>query len=430
MERNQLRKERARHFFCAEMREDMTFEQARAKLSEAGQEHLLRYYDELNEEQKEKLLCQIEQLDMGLPGMVEHGVAEAERGKLAPLGAVTLEEIAEKRESYEKLGIQAIQSCKIGAVLLAGGQGTRLGLEGPKGMLNIGVNKEIFLFERLIGNLMEVVEKTGAWIPLFIMTSEKNNEDTVTFFKEKNYFGYDPQYVFFFVQQMAPSVSYEGKFYMEEKYKVSTSPNGNGGWFISLVRAGLLDKVRELGVEWLNVFAVDNVLQKIADPVFVGAVLEHGCVCGAKVVAKADPNEKVGVLCLEDGKPSIVEYYEMTDEIIHSRDESGKLLYNYGVILNYLFQVDTLVKIVDQNLPLHVVEKKIPYLNEDGEYVKPEQPNGYKFETLVLDMIHMMDNCLSFEVERDKEFAPIKNATGVDSLESARNLMKKNGISF
>ena len=159
-------------------------------------------------------------------------------------------------------------------------------------------------------------------------------------------------------------------------------------------------------------------------------MLEHGCVCGAKVVAKADPNEKVGVLCLEDGKPSIVEYYEMTDEIIHSRDESGKLLYNYGVILNYLFQVDTLVKIVDQNLPLHVVEKKIPYLNEDGEYVKPEQPNGYKFETLVLDMIHMMDNCLSFEVERDKEFAPIKNATGVDSLESARNLMKKNGISF
>ena len=196
------------------------------------------------------------------------------------------------------------------------------------------------------------------------------------------------------------------------------------------MRAGLLDKVRELGVEWLNVFAVDNVLQKIADPVFVGAVLEHGCVCGAKVVAKADPNEKVGVLCLEDGKPSIVEYYEMTDEIIHSRDESGKLLYNYGVILNYLFQVDTLVKIVNQNLPLHVVEKKIPYINEDGEYVKPEQPNGYKFETLVLDMIHMMDNCLSFEVERDKEFAPIKNATGVDSLESARNLMKKNGISF
>lgn len=408
----------------------MTFEQAKAKLSGAGQEHLLRYYEELNEEQRENLLRQIEHLDMELPKMVEHGVKEAERGVLAPLGAITLDEIDKKRESYETSGIQAIKKCKVGAVLLAGGQGTRLGLDGPKGMLNIGVDKELFLFERLVGNLMEVVEKTGAWIPLFIMTSEKNNEDTVTFFKEKNYFGYDPRYVFFFVQQMAPSVSYEGKFYMEDKDKVSTSPNGNGGWFVSLVKAGLLDEVRKFGVEWLNVFAVDNVLQKIADPVFVGAVLENKCVCGAKVVAKADPNERVGVLCLEDGKPSIVEYYEMTDEIIHSRDGEGKLLYNFGVILNYLFQVDTLVQIVEQNLPLHVVERKIPYINENGEYVKPEQPNGYKFETLVLDMIHLMDNCLSFEVERDKEFAPIKNATGVDSLESARNLMKKNGISF
>lgn len=408
----------------------MTFEQAKAKLSEAGQEHLLRYYDELNEEQKEDLLRQIEQLDMELPKLVENGVKEAERGVLAPLGAVTLDEIDKKRECYEKSGIQAIKKCKVGAVLLAGGQGTRLGLDGPKGMLNIGVEKELFLFERLVGNLMEVVEKTGAWVPLFIMTSEKNNDDTVSFFKEKNYFGYDPQYVFFFVQQMAPSVNYEGKFYLEGKDKVSTSPNGNGGWFVSLVKAGLLDQVRKFGIEWLNVFAVDNVLQKIADPVFVGAVLENKRVCGAKVVAKADPNERVGVLCLEDGKPSIVEYYEMTDEIIHSRDADGKLLYNYGVILNYLFQVDTLVEIVEQNLPLHVVEKKIPYINENGDYVKPEQPNGYKFETLVLDMIHLMDNCLSFEVERDKEFAPIKNATGVDSLESARNLMKKNGISF
>ena len=183
-------------------------------------------------------------------------------------------------------------------------------------------------------------------------------------------------------------------------------------------------------MEWLNVFSVDNVLQKIADPVFVGAVLKHGCVCGSKVVAKADPYEKVGVLCLEDGKPSIVEYYEMTEEMIHLRDKQGKLLYNYGVILNYLFSVATLEKIMNENLPTHIVEKKIPYMDAEGNQIKPDKPNGYKFETLVLDMIHMMDNCLSFEVEREKEFAPIKNATGVDSLESARELMKKNGIEF
>lgn len=406
----------------------MTFEEAGKKLSGTGQEHLLRYYDELKENEKKILLEQIEDLDLELLKLAENGTKETKRGKLEPLGAVTLEEIRKRKNHYEQLGKKALRECKVGAVLLAGGQGTRLGFDKPKGMLNVGVNKELYLFEQLICNLMNVVDKVGAWIPLFIMTSEKNNEDTVAFFEEKNYFGYNKEYVFFFVQQMAPSVSFDGKIYMEEKYRISTSPNGNGGWFLSLVNAGLLDKVEELGVEWLNVFAVDNVLQKIADPVFVGAVLENDCECGSKVVAKADPNERVGVLCLEDGKPSIVEYYEMTDEMIHSKDENGNLLYNFGVILNYLFRVDTLKRIMSENLPTHIVEKKIPYLDEEAKYVRPEKPNGYKFETLVLDMIHMMDNCLPFEVERELEFAPIKNATGVDSLESARELMRKNGI--
>lgn len=408
----------------------MTLEQARQKLSAAGQEHLLQYYEELNEQEREGLLRQIEELDLGLLKLAGDGHRQLQRGELAPLGAVTLEEIQKNRSRFEKTGVEAIQACKVGAVLLAGGQGTRFGLDCPKGMLNIGVNRELYLFEQLIRNLMDVVEQTGVWVPLFVMTSEKNNEDTISFFKEKNYFGYKEDYVFFFVQDMAPSLGYDGKFLMEKKDRLSTSPNGNGGWFRSLVKAGLLERVRELGIEWLNVFAVDNVLQKIADPIFVGSVIENGCVCGAKVVAKADPNERVGVLCLEDGKPSIVEYYEMTDEIIHSRDENGRLLYNYGVILNYLFHVGTLVEIVDERLPIHVVEKKIPYIDANGNYVKPEQPNGYKFEMLVLDMVHMMDNCLSFEVEREKEFAPIKNTTGVDSLDSARELMKKNGIPY
>lgn len=408
----------------------MTFEQAREKLVPAGQEHLLYFWDELDESQRANLLKQIEGLDLGLLDLIGKETQEAERGRLEPLGAVTVDEIEKNRQRYESAGVQAVRDGKVGAVLLAGGQGTRLGLDKPKGMLNVGVEKELYLFEQLIHNIMDVVDKTGKWIPLFIMTSEKNNKDTVDFFEEKSYFGYNKEYVFFFVQQMAPSVAYDGKILLEGKDQISSSPNGNGGWFISLVRAGLLDTISELGVEWLNVFAVDNVLQKIADPVFVGAVIENQCICGSKVVAKADPNERVGVLCLEDGKPSIVEYYEMTDEMVHSRDDEGKLLYNYGVILNYLFHVDTLSQIMNQNLPTHVVEKKIPYINEKAEYIKPEEPNGYKFETLVLDMIHMMDNCLSFEVIRDREFAPIKNAVGVDSLESARELMKKNGIEF
>lgn len=408
----------------------MTLQEAKNKLSGTGQEHLLRYYDELSGEQREFLLAQIDDLDLGFLKQIEDGSKEIEKGKIEPMGAVTKEEVEKNRIRFENVGIRALKQHKVGAVLLAGGQGTRLGFDKPKGMLNIGVDKELYLFEQLIRNIMQVRDKTGTWVPLFIMTSEKNNEETLAFFKEKNYFGYNKDYIFFFVQNMAPSVSYDGKILMEDKDKISTSPNGNGGWFTSLVDAGLLGKLSEMGVEWLNVFSVDNVLQKIADPVFVGAVLENDCVCGAKVVAKAEPSERVGVLCLEDGKPSIVEYYEMTDEMIHSRDDEGKLLYNYGVILNYLFRVDILEQIMKKNLPTHVVEKKIPYMNEHGEYVKPDEPNGYKFEKLVLDMIHMMDNCLSFEVEREREFAPIKNATGVDSLESARELMKKNGIEF
>lgn len=405
-----------------------TLEEAKVKLAGAGQEHLLQYFDELDEAQQTGLLNQIEALDLSLLDLIKDGVKEVPKGKLAPLGAVTLDEIKEKKDTYKKRGLEAIRQCQVGAVLLAGGQGTRLGLDKPKGMLNVGIHKELYLFEQLVNNLMEVVKEADAWVPLFVMTSEKNNADTVAFFKEKDYFGYNKDYVFFFVQEMAPSVGYDGKILMEAKDRLSTSPNGNGGWFSSLVKAGLLDKINELGVKFLNVFAVDNVLQKMADPVFVGATLEAGAVCGSKVVAKADPNERVGVLCLEDGRPSIVEYYEMTDEIIHSRDDKGNLLYNYGVILNYLFDVKTLTDILNRSMPTHVVEKKIPYINEKAELVKPQEPNGYKFETLVLDMIHMMDNCISFEVEREHEFAPIKNATGVDSLESARKLMEKNGI--
>ena len=175
-------------------------------------------------------------------------------------------------------------------------------------------------------------------------------------------------------------------------------------------------------------FAVDNVLQRINDPAYVGAVIQSGCDCGGKVVRKAAPDERVGVLCLEDKKPSIVEYYEMTDDMIHLRDEKGNLLYNFGVILNYMFKVDCLEAIVNKDMPVHIVEKKIPYINEAGELVKPEKPNGYKFEELVLDMIHLMDSCLPYEVVREKEFAPIKNSTGVDSVESARKLLIENGV--
>ena len=246
--------------------------------------------------------------------------------------------------------------------------------------------------------------------------------------EEMKYFGYDPSMVYFFKQEMAPATDYSGKVYMESKSRISTSPNGNGGWFQSMKRCGLIDVIHELGIEWLNTFAVDNVLQRIADPVFVGATIASGCACGAKTVRKAERDERVGVMCLKDGRPSIIEYYEMTPELLDAKNENGDPAYNFGVIMNYIFREKDLERIVDESLPVHVVEKKIACLDADGNPVSPEEPNGYKFEQLVLDMVQEMDSCLPVEVDREHEFAPIKNKTGVDSVESARELCLKNGI--
>lgn len=373
-----------------------------------------------------KLEKQLDEMDWSYLDLIHQ--KEQKRGTFAPLGAMEIPEIEEKKTGFTKVGMDAIRNTKVGAVLLAGGQGTRLGFDKAKGMYNIGVTKELYIFEQLIANLKKVTAAANAWVPLYIMTSDKNDEQTRAFFEEHAYFGYDPAYIRFFVQEMVPAVDFEGNVLIESNDSLAMSPNGNGGWFKSLVKAGLDRDLEEKGVEWLNVFAVDNVLQQIADPVFVGATIASGCVSGAKVVRKTNPYERVGALCLEDGKPSIVEYYELTPEMAEAVNENGSLLYGFGVILNYLFRLDKLLEIESRQLPLHIVEKKVPYLDENGVLQKPETPNAYKFETLILDMIYMMDNCLSFEVVREKEFAPVKNATGVDSVESARELLQKNHI--
>lgn len=406
----------------------MNFENAKNKLKEYAQEHILDYYDELNDSQKEALLKQIDETDFSVTSKVINGKAEDKRGVITPIKAMTLTEINASKEHFKSLGLEAIRAGKVSAVLLAGGMGTRLGSDNPKGMYDIGITKPVYIFQRIIRNLLDVVDEAGVWIHLFIMTSDKNHEATTSFFKEQNYFTYNPDYIHFFKQDMAPAATYEGKVYMEAKDKIATSPNGNGGWFSSMQNAGIVDIIHKENIEWINVFAVDNVLQRIADPCFIGATIDQKCTVGAKVVRKADPDEKVGVMCLEDGRPSIVEYYEQTEELRNTKDENGDPAYNFGVILNYLFHEPELEEICNNELPLHIVEKKIPYMNENGEFIKPESPNGYKFETLILDMIHMLDTCLPFEVERNKEFAPIKNKTGVDSIESARKLLKDNGI--
>lgn len=408
----------------------MNLEQIKQKLSQYHQEHLLNYFEELTEQEQSQLLQQIEETDFSVVTRISNTAEEHKRGVISPIDAMQLSEIRLNQKNFTQAGIECIRAGKVGAVLLAGGMGTRLGSDAPKGMYNIGITKPVYIFQRIIENLFEVVDHAKKWIHLFIMTSEKNHEMTVSFFKEKQFFGYDEKHIHFFKQDMAPASDYQGNIYLEEKGKIATSPNGNGGWYTSMANAGLSDFMKQEGIEWLNVFAVDNVLQRIADPCFIGATLAKNCEVGAKVVRKNHPDEKVGVICLEDGHPSIVEYYELTDTLRNTVNKDGEPAYNFGVILNYLFKVSSLETIVSHELPLHIVEKKIPYLDDSGKLCKPEEPNGYKFETLILDFINLLSSCLPFEVEREREFAPIKNKTGIDSVESARSLLSQNGIAL
>ena len=403
----------------------MTYPEMRELLEKHGQSHVLRWWDELDDAGKKSLMRQVAHIEWGKTFL---RTEERKRGKISPIRGMEIEEVLRRKDEFFEIGKQAIRAGKAAAVLLAGGQGTRLGSDAPKGAYDIGVTHPHYIFEQLVENLRAVTDACGATVPLLIMTSEKNDEETRAFFEEHAFFGYPREEVFFFRQAMAVCVDLEGKILLEDKGKLCRSPNGNGGWYASMARAGLLEVMEKRGVEWYNVFAVDNVLQRICDPVFLGATIQSGLMSGAKVVRKARPDERVGVLCLEDGKPDVIEYYEISDELAALRDERGELVYAYGVILNYLFRADVLRAIVRKRLPLHAAKKKIPYLAPDGTFVKPETENGWKFETLILDMIKCAGSCLPFEVIREREFAPIKNRTGTDSVDSARELLKENGV--
>ncbi len=407
----------------------MNYEQAKALLESKKQTQLLKYYDELDAAGKERLLAAIEKISWDFEDALANPVDLSGAGRdIRPIPGLRLAQIEAKKAEYEKIGVEAIKAGKIAAVLLAGGMGTRLGVDGPKGAYDIGVTKPLYIFEQQMKNLQEVNDKCGVRVPLYIMTSDKNHEQTTAFWKEHGYFGYPESEVHFFKQDMAPAVDFDGKIMLETKDTPALSPNGNGGWFGSLARAGLVEDLHKRGVEWLNIYAVDNVLQRIADPVFLGATIDSGVNCGAKAICKTNPYEKVGVLCMDGDKPDIIEYYELTDEMANQKGADGELAYLYGVIMNYLFRLSTLEETMNNKIPVHIVEKKIECLCEDGVTRKPEKENGRKFEALAVDLIKLMGSVLPFEVAREKEFAPIKNKTGVDSVESARELLKLNGV--
>ncbi len=403
----------------------MDYDRTKEYLNQIGQIQLLDYYNELDEDKRRILLAEIEKTDFSVIDDIRKAEIKS-LGEISPVPVVGIADIAENREKFYNYGLDIIRNKKVGAVLLAGGQGSRLGLEKPKGMFDLGETRNLTIFEQLISNLKAVTSAAGVWIPLFIMTSENNYAETIAFFTKNDFFGYPENSIYFYKQKTEPACDFEGKVFLDEKHRVSFSPNGNGGWYSSL-KDSYSDILAKEGIEWLNVFGIDNVLQKICDPLFIGATVLSGCACGAKVVKKTCAEERVGVLCTQNSKPSVIEYYDMPKELSEMRGGDGELVFRYGVILNYLFNVSRLDKIIYEKLPYHLAKKAIPHM-KDGVRVVPAAPNGYKFETLVVDMISSMGSCLAFEVEREKEFAPLKNRYGVDSVETARNLLKKNGI--
>lgn len=395
----------------------------RELLKQHSQEHLLKYADELSYEELLALTKQINEIDWSI--FTENVKPETTGSFIEPIHVPS--DINENKELHRTVGLNAIREGKLCLLLLAGGQGTRLGFDKPKGTFNMGITKDLFIFQLLMEHTMDIVKLAGTYIHMYIMTSDINYGDTITFFKEHDFFGYDPEYIHFFVQELNPATDFNGKILMNSKSSLALSPNGNGGWFSSMHKAGLLDKIFNSNLEWINVFSVDNVLQRIADPVFLGATIKSEKMCGAKVVKKAAPDEKVGSICLQDGKPHIIEYYELSDNMMYKKNDRGDLAYGFGVILNYLFPISRLKETLDTKMPNHIVKKAVPYIDKTGTLIEPTEPNGLKYETLALDLIHEMDDCLVFPVEREKEFAPVKNSSGVDSVDTARELLVKNG---
>ena len=330
----------------------------------------------------------------------------------------------EEYNIYYEIGKKEIELGKYAVVTMAGGQGTRLGYVAPKGTFKIGGGVEKSLFEALSDTIKEAMEKYQAIIPWYIMTSRENNDATERFFEENNFFGLSKNDVKFFKQGELPMLDTDGKLIIDENGLIKLAADGHGGVFESLVKNNYLDDMKARGIEWIFISGVDNVLAGLVDPIAVGLAIKEGTLATGKSVVKRDPSENVGVVCKKNGKPSVIEYTEITEEMANARDDNGELLYGESHILTNLFNIKALENIAENKLPYHKAFKKAKYMNEEGEIIKPETPNAYKYESFIFDAFESIDSMSILRVKREDEFAPLKNADGNDSPDTARELYK------
>ena len=398
-------------------------------LREFQQEHLLKHWESLSETQQNSLESQINIIDFSLLNNLYN---QAKFDKHTIEGEKSIKPLEyDSRDKYSKeelsrwrdLGLQALKEKKVAALLVAGGQGSRLGFDGPKGMFRLDLPGNKSLFQLQAERLKNLKENLSTNIPWFIMTSNLNHQQTTEHFKENNYFGIDPQDIFFFQQGMIPAIDTNGKILMSGPGEIALVPDGNGGCFSALNRYGHIQWMQENDIEYLFVYGVDNALIKVCDPTYIGYSIDQDKKASTKVVPKDYAEEKVGIFVEVNGEPSVIEYSDMSEDMIHQKRSDGSLTYNAGNIAVHLFSIDAIADLCKSPLPYHKAFKKIPFLDGNGEMIHPEEPNAYKFEQFMFDIFPRIGELSCFDVIREEEFAPIKNAEGKDSPASARELL-------
>ncbi len=407
------------------------YEEIKEILKKNNQEQLLVCYDKLDTEGKEKLLNQISDIDFKQINTLYENTknnknTNSKDDLIEPIDYVDESKLTEEEyNNYKNVGENIIKTKKLAVLTVAGGQGTRLGFKGPKGKYDIGLDTHESLFELICKPLKEANEKYGVIIPWYIMTSNENNEETVSFFKENNYFGYPEKEVKFFIQGEIPMISEDGKILVNEEGFVKLAADGHGGVFKSMVRSGVLKDLNARNVDWLVIGPVDNPLINMADPIFLGVTASKNCMAAGKSVVKANPEERVGVFCKRNKKPSVIEYTEISQEMCNLRDKNGELVFGESNVNCNLFNMKRINEVAENELPYHAAHKKADYIDENGKLVVAEKPNAYKYETFIFDAFESMESMAILRVKREEEFAPVKNAEGVDSPATSRELYKK-----
>lgn len=395
-------------------------------LKDNNQEHIIKYIELANETQKENLIEQINEIDFEqlkrLYNTSKKSNEELNQNcKIEHSSYVDYSKLGDERyKELKEIGEDIIKNGHYAVVTMAGGQGTRLGHNGPKGTFLLNVNpKPKYLFEIIADGLKRANEKYGVVLNWYIMTSTENNQKTVGFFEEHNYFGYPKENIMFFVQGNLPLLDEEGKLLIDEDFNIKWAADGNGCIYKSMKKDGVIDDMKKKGIKWIFIGSVDNALINMTDPIFVGLTVSENNEIGSKSVAKRNPHEPVGVFCKKNGAPAVIEYSEISKEMAEATDEEGELLFGESNIMAHLYSIDAIEKISEHELPYHSAHKKATYMDLDGKNVVPNEPNAYKYEAFIFDGFSYFDNMSVLRVKREENFAPIKNKDGNDSPETA-----------